>query len=135
MPLRTIDQYTKRVRGRWHEHAVADSRDARERSLDRLSDLRVKLVEARAWTSVVSLERLITDLEGVRGGPAESHENRKSGAKMATPALSADSMHERVPLLVQACARVAIVSGDQALIEQTRDALFRSLALLGAEPA
>jgi hypothetical protein len=94
--------------------------------------LREQMVDARAWGPVVRLEQLICDLQGLRGGRAEPADTQGGGSEITVPALSAESLRDRAPLLVQACARIAAASEDNDLVEQTRDALSRGLSLLNA---
>ncbi len=130
MPLRTLDSYAKRVRSRWQHVAQTDSRDARERALDRLMALREHLFEARAWSPLVRIEQLLCELEGVRGGPAET-----SASSIVAPPLSVESLKARTPMLVRASARLAIASGDDGLRELVKSALSAALAEIDREPA
>lgn len=118
LPLRTLDSYAKRVRSRWQRVAQTDSRDARERALDRLMALREHLFEARAWGPLVRVEQLLCELEGAWTPTAET-----SAPPIAPPPLAAESLRERGPLIVRACARLALNSGDGRLREMMRDAL------------
>lgn len=127
MPLRTIDQYTRRVRGRWHEHAVADSQDARGRALDRLFELRTRLVEAGAWSSIVALEKLITTLEGAHESSAPSRPRMSPEA----PVITTEWLSERGALLIRAVVSLANKSDDAALRAQLNEALTRGVQTLG----
>jgi hypothetical protein len=130
LPARTVDGYLRRVRESWRDDANEGRQDLRSRSLNRLMSLRNRLVDASAWNALVALERLITDIEGVRGGPSGCPSSTTVEPGMVAPALSAETLRERAPLLVRACVRVAIESQDARLLEQTRQALTQSVALL-----
>lgn len=135
LPARTVDGYLRRVRDSWREGADEGRQDLRSRSLGRLMGLRERLLRARAWAPLVALERLIADVEGVRNGSDEGPQAGAAlGPSMAPPAMTAEGLRERLPLLVQASARLALRSEDARLIESTRAALTRSLSLLDTEP-
>lgn len=131
MPLRTVDEYARRVRARWQEDAQAHANDARGRALRRLLALRERLLAANAWGPLVSLERLIADVEGVRGTANAGPPAETSTMSMKVRPMTAEWLRERLPLLVQAVGRLAHQSGDASLIESTRDALGQSLSMLG----
>lgn len=135
LPARTTDSYIARVRQAWQDHAQQGRESARASALGRLMALREQMVDARAWGPLVRVEQLICDLQGLRSGPVEGSEVQSNGAVTAMPILSIESLGERVPLLVQACARFAVASGDNELVEQTRAALTRSLSSLDAASA
>jgi hypothetical protein len=133
LPARTVDGYLKRVRESWRDDAREGRQDLRGRSLSRLMTLRARLLEARAWSALVALERLIADVEGVRNMAPEGPEAQTSGAAMASPAMTLETLRERLPLLVLASARLALRSDDPQAIESTREALTRSLSLLDSD--
>lgn len=129
LPARTLDAYTQRVREDWQAQARSNSQDARGRALDRLLALRERLLAANAWGPLVSLERLIADVEGVRGGgtPVE-HVNPPP--RIAFPALSDEEMRERIPLFVRACLRLAERACDDDLDRSLRSVLVEGTAQL-----
>ena len=128
LPLRTLDSYAKRVRSRWQDEAQTDSRDARSRALDRLMALREHLFEARAWGPLVRIEQLLCELEGVRGGAAEEPRDGASLVSARARVLSRDSMHERIPLLIQASLRLAQRERDDRLDQALRPVLLAGTA-------
>lgn len=123
LPLRTLDSYAKRVRSRWQRVAQTDSRDARQRALDRLMALREHLFEARAWSPLVRVEQLLCELEGVRGGPVEAAPSPETAVEISAPALSVEALRERAPMLVRACTTLAHDSTDEELRSRVRQAL------------
>lgn len=133
LPARTVDGYLRRVRESWRDDAHEGRQDLRNRSLGRLMALRSRLLEAKAWSALVALERLLTDIEGVRGGSCGSPSPTTLEPGMAAPALSAETLRERAPLLISACARLAAASEDAELLKLTRTALAHSLKLLQTE--
>lgn len=133
LPARTVDGYLRRVRDSWQADARSDRQDLRSRSLGRLMGLRERLLHARAWAPLVALERLIADVEGVRSVTYDGPQAPALGASMAAPAMTVETLRERLPLLVQASARLALKSDDHRAIESTREALLRSASLLAAE--
>ena len=135
LPLRTLDAYARRVRERWHDLAVRDSQDARGRALTRLLDLREKLVTARAWPSLVALERLLIDVEGVREPPGAGGPHVSPDMPTYVPQVTPAWIGERAALLVGACARLAHDSDDDGLRNRTRIALEQGLALLDPGPS
>jgi hypothetical protein len=135
LPARTVDGYLKRVRDSWRDDAHEGRQDLRSRSLSRLMTLHARLLEARAWSALVALERLITDIEGVRGGSSGSPSSATLEPGMAAPALSAETLRQRAPLLIRACARIAFESDDARLVEDTRHALVQAATLLSPEPS
>jgi len=66
LPARTVDDYARRVRERWQAAAAVTLPEARARALARLSRLAQRLERERAWPSLVAVERLRCDVEGVR---------------------------------------------------------------------
>jgi hypothetical protein len=94
--------------------------------------LRAELLEARAWSALVALERLITDIEGVRGGPGTGLPSNALEPATVVPTLSAETLRERAPLLIGACVRVALDFEDTELVAQTRTALNHALEVLNA---
>jgi len=133
LPLRTLDSYTKRVRGRWHEQALTVSQDARGRALDRLFELRARLVEVGSWANVVSLERLITTLEGAHESSTASRERPRESTLADAPNITADWIRDRAPMLINASATLASNSADEALRSRVRQALSRGLTALEAQ--
>ena len=127
MPLRTIDQYTRRVRARWQEQAVTESLDARGRALDRLMALRERLLAAGAWGPLVSLERLIADVEGVRGSLAPSQEHPPERTLTEAPRVTAEWIRGRADMLINGCVSLARNSTDEELRCRVRHALSRGL--------
>jgi hypothetical protein len=127
LPLRTLDSYAKRVRSRWQRVAQTDSQSARERALDRLMALREHLFEARAWGPLVRVEQLLCELEGVRGGPVEAAPSAETAEAISAPTLSVESLRERAPMLVHACATLAHDSTDEQLRSRVCQALSRGL--------
>ncbi len=132
LPARTVDGYLRRVRESWRDDAQEGRQDLRGRSLDRLMALRERLLRAQAWSPLVALERLIADVEGVRNATQQAPQTRALNAPRASPSITAEGLRERLPLLVQASARLALRTEDARLIESTRAALARSLSLLAA---
>jgi hypothetical protein len=135
LPPRTVDGYLRRVRESWRDDALEGRQDLRCRSLDRLMALRERLLRAQAWSPLVALERLIADVEGVRNATEEGPRARALGAPRASPSITTEGLRERLPLLVQASARLALRTEDSRAIESTRAALTRSLLLLDTEPS
>jgi hypothetical protein len=127
LPLRTLDSYAKRVRSRWQRVAQTDSRDARERALDRLMALRERLLTAGAWGPLVSLERLIADVEGVRGSLAPSQEHPPEQTLAEAPRMTAEWIRGRADMLINGCVSLARNSTDEELRCRVRHALSRGL--------
>jgi hypothetical protein len=130
LPARTTDSYVARVRRAWQQHAAQDREAARASALGRLMALREQMLDARAWSPLVRVEQLICELQGLRGGPVETAAKNESAPQPTPPALCANALRERAPLLIQACGRVAAESEDNQLRQQVRAALAGSLALL-----
>jgi hypothetical protein len=127
LPARTLDGYTKRVRGQWQEQAVTESLDARGRALDRLMALRERLLAAGAWGPLVSLERLIADVEGVRGSLAPSQEHPPERTLTEAPRVTAEWIRGRADMLINGCVSLARNSTDEELRGRVRQALSRGL--------
>jgi hypothetical protein len=132
---RTADDYIRRVREAWCANAEETRGSVRGAARGRLMVLRERLLHAGAWGPLVNLEKLILDLEGLRGPPAAVADSNERAAAMQMPSLTAGALHERAPILISACVRVALRSADDRILEQTRLALTRSLKLLAAEMA
>ena len=66
MPARTADDYIRRVRDAWTESARVDRRDIRLAAKSRLLILGRQLREAAAWGALVSVERMLLDIDGIR---------------------------------------------------------------------
>ena len=124
---RTVDGYISRVRRAWQVGAREGHESARARALNRLMELRLRLLDARAWGPLIRLEQLLCELEGVRGGPAETAPDMATAPRLIPRALPAEALRERAPLLVEACGRAAAASQDNELKELTRCALSRAL--------
>jgi hypothetical protein len=127
---RTADDYIRRVREAWHADAQQNRQSVREQARDRLMLLRDRLLQAGAWGPLVSLEKLILDLEGLRGECAPAASNDEGAGLLSTPPLTVPSLRDRGPLLISACTRVILGSKDGRAIEQTRRALMHSLSML-----
>jgi hypothetical protein len=104
---RTTDGLIARVRAVWIQQASDDRVIERPRAIARLERRCRQLARARAWSALISAERLLCDLRGLRGDPA-----LLGGLAAAPPAQSASDM-----------------SAEEALVELGNAALvFASLA-------
>ena len=127
---RTADDYIRRVRDSWRTDAEESRAGIRDQALSRLITLRDRLVQAGAWGPLVNLEKLILDLEGLRGRPAPDGGTDERATPVQVPALTAGDLRKRAPMLISACVRVALRSDDDQLLKQTRLVLTRSLGFL-----
>ncbi len=135
LPARTVDGYLRRVRESWRDDAQEGRQDLRGRSLSRLMALRERLLRAQAWSPLVALERLIADVEGVRGPPMHSDPDPRLEAEAKAPAPTAGWVRERATLLVTACVTLARDSDDGAFRDRLRRTLVHGLeALEDARP-
>ena len=66
MPPRTVDEYARRVRAAWAADAAMERPYRREEARARLLQLRERLLAARAWSSLVAVERLLVEIDGAR---------------------------------------------------------------------
>lgn len=67
---RTADDYIRRVRDEWQKEADATASHRRAEARARLMRLRLTLEGEQAWTAIVSVERLLADLDGLRVQPS-----------------------------------------------------------------
>lgn len=67
---RTADDYIRRVREEWRKEAEVTAPQRRDETRARLMKLRLTLEGKSAWSAVVSVERLLADIDGLRLRPA-----------------------------------------------------------------
>jgi len=83
MPQRTVEDYAARARKRWDARFSGDREELRKSRLARINQLSSKAERARSWSAVSSLERLISDIHGLR---VVRHElSGKDGAPLTMP--------------------------------------------------
>ena len=71
MAPRTVDDYVRRVRRQWQADAAERAPSQRAATLARLYDELAELRKAKAYSAMVSLEKLVIDVEGSRA-PAQA---------------------------------------------------------------
>lgn len=95
---RTADDYIRRVREEWQTEAEGSAPQRRDESRARLMRLRLVLESKMAWSALVSVERLLADLDGLRVRPAVQVECQAQNTHgLGTLGFtSASQVHERI---------------------------------------